>query len=221
MASITDFIISFGYVGIALVIFAESGLFAGFFLPGDSLLVTVGLLASQGIFSIFILVPLLAAAAILGDSAGYWSGRKYGKRLFQKEESLFFHKKNIERAQRFYEKHGGKAIVLARFVPVVRTFAPIVAGIADMNYRHFLVYNIVGGLLWAVGLTLLGYFLGSAIPDVDIYLLPIIAAVVVLSILPGAVHVLRDPGHRAEIKAIARKILKADKNKESAASAPV
>jgi membrane-associated protein len=206
--SFTDLIINFGYIGVALTIFAESGLFVGFFLPGDSLLVTVGLLASQGIFDIWLLVPLLAACAILGDSVGYWTGHKYGKRLFQKEESLFFHKKNLERAQRFFEKHGGKTIVLARFVPVVRTFAPIVAGIGSMKYASFLFYNIFGGLLWAAGLTLVGFFLGALVPNVDLYFLPIIVLIVVVSILPAAIHVLRDPEHRAEIREMFGKIRK-------------
>ncbi len=203
MSFLTDLVINFGYIGILAVIFAESGLFFGFFLPGDSLLITVGLLASQGIFDIAILVPALAIAAIAGDSVGYWTGHKWGKKLFRKESSVFFHKKNLIKAQKFYEKHGGKTIVLARFLPFIRTFAPIVAGIADMKYRSFLFYNIIGGLLWAVGITLLGYYLGSIIPDIELYLLPIIVVVVVASVLPAAIHMWRDPEHRKDFMEMA------------------
>jgi membrane-associated protein len=203
MAFLTDLIVSFGFFGVVAVIFAESGLFFGFFLPGDSLLVTVGLLASQGIFDITMLLPALAIAAILGDSVGYWTGHRFGKRLFAKKESVFFHKKNLDKAQKFYEKHGGKTIVLARFMPIIRTFAPIVAGIADMPYRSFLFYNIIGAMVWAVGMTLLGYFLGTVIPDVELYILPIIIIIIVASVLPAAIHAWRSPEHRKEFMEMA------------------
>ncbi|MBI3442422.1 MAG: VTT domain-containing protein [Candidatus Sungbacteria bacterium] len=177
-----------GIIGIFLVTFAESGLFIGFFLPGDSLLFTAGFLASQGFFSIGLLMPLCFFAAVLGDSVGYSFGRRVGKKMFTKEDSLLFRKNHLHRASEFYERHGGKTIILARFMPIVRTFAPIVAGTAQMRYASFLFYNIIGGLLWAVGLTGLGYFLGSAIPDVDRYLLPIIGAIIFVSITPPALH---------------------------------
>lgn len=189
---LSELIITAGYVGIFAVIFAESGLLIGFFLPGDSLLFTAGFLASQGYFSLPLLCVLCAVGAIAGDSVGYAFGRRVGRRLFMREDSRLFKKRHLERAEAFYEKHGAKTIVLARFMPVVRTFAPIVAGISLMNYRRFVTYNIVGGLLWGVGVTVAGYMLGSTIPDVDKYLLPIIVVIVVVSVLPSAIHLLRE-----------------------------
>lgn len=196
-----------GYVGVFAIIFAESGLFIGFFLPGDSLLFTAGFLASQQFFSLPLLLVGCFLAAVLGDSVGYAFGRRVGPRLFQREDSVLFHKKNIYKAQAFYEKHGAKTIVLARFIPVVRTFAPIVAGIGQMRYPHFLTYNLVGGLLWAVGVTMAGYFLGSSIPDVDKYLLPIVILIVLISASPAAYHVLKDAETRSSLIALARKPL--------------
>ncbi|MEP7167155.1 MAG: DedA family protein [Candidatus Woesebacteria bacterium] len=177
-----------GYVGLFGIVFAESGLFFGFFLPGDSLLFTAGLLASQGVFHLWVLVPLLVAAAVLGDNAGYWTGKKLGSWLMRQKDSFFFKKKYLTQAQRFYEKHGGKALILARFIPAVRTFAPIAAGIANMHYEKFFLNNIVGGTLWASGMVLGGYFLGRIIPNADKYLLPIIAIIVVVSIIPAILH---------------------------------
>lgn len=188
-----------GYIGLFAIVFAETGLLIGFFLPGDSLLFTAGFLASQGIFNIYILCFLMFIAAVVGDSVGYMIGHKYGKRLFKKEDSLLFHKDHLEKAKAFYEKHGGKTIIIARFMPVVRTFAPVVAGIGDMKYSTFLTYNVVGGLLWAVGLPALGYVLGSSIPDVDKYLLPIIAIIVLASVAPGAYHALKTKEQRADL----------------------
>lgn len=189
-----------GYFLLTAIIFAESGLFFGFFLPGDSLLFTAGFLASQGFFNIVLLVILMATAAITGDSVGYWFGKKVGKKLFQKEDSRFFKKKHLEAANRFYEKHGGKTIILARFMPAVRTFVPIVAGAAEMSYHKFITFNVVGGLLWGAGLTLAGFFLGKAIPNVDRYLLPIIAAIVIASVLPAAYHMLSDRETREHLR---------------------
>lgn len=183
---------SIGYLGIFGMTFAESGLFFGFFLPGDSLLFTAGLLASQKVFNIWILLPLITIAAIGGDSVGFWTGRKFGGWLVKQKESFFFQKKHLEMAKRFYDKHGGKTLILARFMPAIRTFAPIVAGMADMRYGSFLTYNILGGLLWSFGMTLLGYFLGSVIPDVDKYLLPIIGVIIVLSVIPAIIHYVKD-----------------------------
>lgn len=176
---------SAGYFGLFGIIFAETGLLFGFFLPGDSLLFTAGILASQGYLNIAITCLVLFVAAVLGDSAGYAIGNKFGKRLFHKKDSLFFHKDHLEKAQAFYNTHGGKTIILARFMPIIRTFAPTVAGIADMPYLKFLSFNVIGGLLWSVGLTLAGYFLGKLIPDVDKYLLPVIGLIVLVSIAPG------------------------------------
>ncbi len=183
-SGLNELIITAGYVGLFFIIFAESGLLIGFFLPGDSLLVTTGLLASRGLFRIEILLVLMAIAAVTGDSVGYWFGKRVGPTLFKKEDSLFFNKKHITKAQAFYEKHGGKTILLARFVPIVRTFAPIVAGVGRMEYKRFIVFNVFGGLFWTTSMLLLGFFLGNVIPDVDKYLLPIIGLVIFLSILP-------------------------------------
>lgn len=186
--NLIDLIKTGGYLGLLFITFAESGLFFGFFLPGDSLLFTAGFLASQGFLNIWILVPMLIFAAISGDSVGFWTGRKFGTWLLRQKDSFFFHRHHLFTAQKFYEKHGGKTLVLARFMPAVRTFAPIVAGMARMHYPTFLTYNVVGGVLWAAGMTLLGYFLGALIPNVDRYLLPIIGIIIILSVAPGALH---------------------------------
>jgi membrane-associated protein len=208
---------TFGYLGIIAIIFAESGLFFGFFLPGDSLLFTAGVVASgvllpeangQPLFNVWLLAGLCFLAAVSGDSVGYWFGKKIGPRIFTKEDSLLFHKNHILKAQAFYEKHGGKTIILARFLPVVRTFAPIVAGVGRMRYGTFLAYNLVGGFIWTVGLTFLGYFLGNAIPadQIDKYLLPLIALIILISILPTAYHILKEKENREQLAATFRKL---------------
>lgn len=196
-----------GYAGIFAIVFAESGLLIGFFLPGDSLLFTAGFLASQGVFDILPLALLCFVAAVVGDSVGYAFGNRIGRRIFTREDSLLFHRANLLRAEQFYLKHGGKAIVLARFLPVIRTFAPILAGVGAMSYTRFIAYNVFGGLVWAVGLTLAGYFLGSAIPDVDRYLLPIIVGIIVLSVLPTLFHVLRHKEDRERLVRTVRGIV--------------
>ncbi len=178
----------FGYPGVFLAIFAESGVFFGFFLPGASLLFTAGLLSSQGFFNPLILIPGVTIAAILGDSAGYWFGRKVGYKLFLRPDSRFFKHEHLQSAEVFYEKYGSRTILFARFVPVVRTFAPIVAGVAHMNYRVFLTYNILGALLWATGVTSLGYFLGAKVPGVEKYLSLIIIGIIVVSSIPLALE---------------------------------
>ena len=185
---------SLGYFGVWAIVFAESGLLVGFFLPGDSLLFTSGFLASQPVTAIDIRVMIFDCfvCAVLGDNVGYATGHRFGRRLFQKEDSWLFHKKYLVTAQKFYEKHGKKAIVLARFMPIVRTFAPIVAGIGSMHYRTFMSYNLIGGLIWTVGITLLGYYLGQVIPDVDKYLLPIVLFIIVISIAPSIIHLIQE-----------------------------
>lgn len=188
MVDLATLIQTVGYLGVFAIVFAESGLLIGLFLPGDSLLFTAGFLASQGFFDITILVVGCFLSAVAGDSVGYAFGRRVGRQLFRREDSFWFHKRHVLRAEEFYQRHGGKAIVLARFVPVVRTFAPVVAGIGLMEYWRFLMFNVLGGLFWAVGITLSGYFLGSIIPDVDRYLLPIVGAIIVVSVLPTVVH---------------------------------
>lgn len=185
-----------GYLGVFAIIFAESGLLIGFFLPGDSLLFTAGFLASQGFLDIWFLAIGCFIAAAAGDSVGYAFGYRIGPRIFQREESLFFNPKNLERAQRFYEMHGGKAIVLARFLPFIRTFAPILAGVGAMRYPTFLFYNIFGAAIWALGVPFAGYFLGRLVPGVDRYLVPIVIAVIILSALPSFYHVLKNGEHR-------------------------
>lgn len=173
-----------GLLGIFLIIFAESGLFFGFFLPGDSLLFTAGLLASQGYFDIGILILLTSVGAIAGDQVGYWFGKKVGPRIFTRDDSFYFKKKYIMDAENFYQKHGKKTIILARFFPVIRTFVPILAGVGNMHYRTFVTYNIAGGILWGLGIPLLGYFLGENIPNVDKYLIPILLFIIFASVLP-------------------------------------
>ncbi|MBI4919917.1 VTT domain-containing protein [Candidatus Azambacteria bacterium] len=189
---LATFIKAAGYLGILGIVFAESGLFLGFFLPGDSLVFTAGFLASQGYFNIAILCSICFAGAVLGDSFGYAFGKKTGPKLFKKEDSFLFKKSHLEKARIFYEAYGGKTIVLARFMPIVRTFAPILAGVGEMNYFVFLFYNIIGGALWAVGLSLVGYLLGNVIPNVDRYIIPIVVAIIIASILPPIIHILRD-----------------------------
>lgn len=184
-------IMAFGALGVVLIIFAETGLLFGFFLPGDSLLFTSGLLASQDLMPFLPLLIGVFLAATLGDSFGYWFGKKTGAALFDKEDSLIFKKRYLHETKVFYEKHGRKTIILARFMPVIRTFAPIMAGIANMNYGVFLKFNIIGSLIWSVGITLLGYFLGKTIPNADQYLTPIIIVIVLTSFIPGIVHMFR------------------------------
>jgi membrane-associated protein len=200
-----DFIKWAGVFGIALVIFAESGLLIGFFLPGDSLLFTAGFLVYSGFLDVNIhaLVIILFLAAVIGDSVGYSFGRKFGPSIFKRPDSLLFRQENIHKAQHFYEKHGGKTIIIARFIPIVRTFAPVVAGVGQMEYKRFLGFNLIGGLLWAAGVTYLGYFVGvqfeKAGIEIDTVLLPIIAGIIFISILPPAIHILKDKKQRDAI----------------------
>ena len=181
-----------GYIGVTAIIFTETGLLLGFFLPGDSLLVTAGLLGSQGYLNVYYLGALCTVAAIVGDSLGYAIGRASGPRIFTREDSLFFNKKHLYRAHQFYEKHGGKTIVLARFMPIVRTFAPVVAGAAEMRYRDFIFYNIVGGVVWIWSMLFVGYFLGRYVPGIDKHIEKVIIIVIFLSILPGIIGWIRE-----------------------------
>ncbi len=178
-----------GYVGLTIIIFAETGLLVGFFLPGDSLLVTAGLLCSQPDFglNVWLLGIILTIAAIVGDTVGYSIGRSTGPRIFTREESLLFNRKHLLRAQAFYEKHGGKTIIIARFMPIVRTFAPVVAGVGQMNYRSFLMYNVIGGVLWIWSMLLIGFVLGRTVPAVAQHIEKVILLVIFLSILPGII----------------------------------
>ncbi len=183
-----DLIRTFGTIGLIAIIFAESGLLIGFFLPGDSLLFTAGLLASQGKLNLAVILVGCFLAAFIGDQVGYAFGKKVGPSIFKRPDSRFFKHENVERAEEFFEHHGSKTIVLARFVPIVRTFAPIVAGVSSMRYRTFVMYNLVGAFAWSVGVILLGYWLGETVPNIDKYLLPIILGIIVLSLIPVAIE---------------------------------
>ena len=205
--NLTEIIQTIGYFGVFAIIFAESGLLIGFFLPGDSLLFTAGFLASAGFFNIHILVLGCFIAAITGDSIGYYIGHRWGRRLFSKDDSLFFHKNHLMRAEKFYEKHGGKTIILARFMPIIRAFAPVVAGIGKMHYPTFLSYNLLGGLLWAVVIPYLGYYLGKSIPDIDKYLIPMVGLIILASVSPGLYHALKTKEQRKKVWQILRSIL--------------
>ncbi len=186
-----------GYLILVAIVFTETGLLVGFFLPGDSLLITAGLVAASGGLNIWWLNVLLCAAAIVGDSVGYAIGARIGPRLFTRERSLLFNPRHVERTRRFYARHGAKTIVIARFVPIIRTFAPVVAGVAEMPYRRFLLYNIVGGVGWVVSMTWAGYLLGQAIPDVDRHIHLIVAVVVVLSVIPIVIEIARERRKRS------------------------
>jgi membrane-associated protein len=180
-----------GYTVLAAIIFAETGLLVGFFLPGDSLLVTAGLFAAKGDLNIAVLLVLLCAMAILGDTAGYWFGRTTGPKIFTREKSIFFAKDHLLRAKAFYEKYGNKTIVIARFVPIVRTFAPIVAGAAEMPYGRFFSYNIIGGIGWIASMLGGGYFLGRVIPGIESKIHYVIIIVILLSIMPAVVEIVK------------------------------
>jgi membrane-associated protein len=188
MFDIVSLIKAAGYLGIFGIIFSESGILLGLFLPGDSLLFTAGFLASQGYLNIIALVGIAWVAAVSGDSLGYYFGKKLGPKVFTREKSIFLKKDYIPRAERFYATYGPKTIILARFIPVIRTIAPIMAGVGSMHYSTFFFYNIIGGACWAVGLPLLGFFLGSTIPNVDRYLIPIVLVIIIVSALPTISH---------------------------------
>lgn len=200
--NIEEIIRTIGVLGIAAIVFAESGLLVGFFLPGDSLLFAVGFLASQGVVETNLvgLISLLFIAAVIGDSVGYSIGLRFGRRLFKRPDSLFFNHKNLERAENFYEKYGPITIILARFTPLVRTFAPTVAGIAKMKYSTFLTYNVIGGALWTSSITLLGYYGGAFLEsrgiNVEALVLPIILLAILITLASPVYHILKDPSSR-------------------------
>jgi membrane-associated protein len=196
MISIDKAILGGGLIAIGATVFAESGLLIGFFLPGDTLLFGAGILAAQGTLPLGWLMIIVMAAAILGDNVGYSIGRRTGKRLFKKKDSILFKHEHLERAEKFYEQHGGKTIIMARFIPVVRTFAPIVAGIGKMSRQRFLTFNIVGGVLWGGGVTLLGFFLGQRMPWIEHYITPLIMLVVILSVGLACFHILKEKDNR-------------------------
>jgi membrane-associated protein len=198
-------------IGVAAIVFAESGLLIGFFLPGDSLLFTTGFLISAGFLdiNIHLAVFIVFIAAIVGDSVGYTFGHKLGPKLFKKPDARLFKQEYISKAQAFYEKHGGKTIIIARFIPIVRTFAPIVAGASHMDYRRFLSFNVIGALLWAAGVTYAGYILGGVFEragiEIDTVLLPIIAVIILVSVLPPAIHILKEKKNRDALISASKK----------------
>lgn len=175
---------TFGTIGIFVIVFAESGLLVGFFLPGDSLLFTAGLLASQGSLNFPVVLAVCFVGAVTGDQVGYMFGSRVGPALFRRPDSRFFRQSHVEKARRYFETQGPKTVLLARFIPFVRTFAPILAGVGEMRYRTFVAFNVVGGLLWAVGVTSLGYTLGKSVPNIDRYLLPAVAVILAVSFVP-------------------------------------
>jgi membrane-associated protein len=192
----------FVYVGLFFIVFAETGLALGFFLPGDSLLVVAGLVAATGKLNVALLIGLLFVAAVVGDAVGYYTGARLGPRLFKKKKSLLFRPSHLQKAHSFYEKYGGKTIVIARFVPIVRTFAPIVAGAAEMPYRRFVLFNIAGGFLWVTTMVLGGYFLGSVLKskfgiDLDEHIEWVVIVVVGLSLIPPVVEYLKSRREKA------------------------
>jgi membrane-associated protein len=196
-----------GLLGLVVIVFAETGLMIGFFLPGDSLLVTAGLFAARGDLDIVTLVLAVSAAAIAGDATGYWIGKRTGQALYSRPNSFFFRRQHLIKTHEFYEKHGGKTIVIARFMPILRTFAPVVAGAADMTYRKFAVYNIAGGIGWVASMTLTGYFLGQAVPNIEEHIHIVVAVVIFLSLLPGIIAFLRA---KAQSRAAAAAATRAD-----------
>jgi membrane-associated protein len=175
-----------GFYGLIAIVFAETGLLAGFFLPGDSLLITAGLFAARGDLNIYVLIPALTLAAIVGDATGYWIGKRTGQALYSRPDSFFFRREHLQYTKEYYEKHGGKTIVIARFIPILRTFAPVVAGVGAMKYRNFATYNVVGAILWVAGMTLAGYLLGATLGDEIIgrWIHVIVGVVILLSLLP-------------------------------------
>ena len=194
--SLDDLILWGGYAVLTAIVFTETGLLVGVFLPGDSLLITAGLVAAAGHLSLPWLFFLLSAAAIVGDTVGYAIGYRAGPVIFTRPKSRLFNPRHVDRTREFYARHGAKTIVIARFVPIIRTFAPVVAGVGQMEYRRFLSYNVIGGLGWTVSLTSAGYLLGRAIPNIGSYVHVVVLVVIVLSVIPTAVEVLRERRRR-------------------------
>ncbi len=207
MISIDEAILGTGLIAIGATVFAESGLLIGFFLPGDTLLFGAGLLASQGTFNIWVLIAVVIAAAIVGDNVGYSIGRRAGPRMFKRKDGILFHQDQLQKAEAFYEKHGGKTIILARFVPIVRTFAPVVAGASKMPRERFMLFNVAGAILWGGGVTLAGYWLGQRMPWLEDYIDPVIIGIIVISIASALVHLLRDKNTRQALGLKIRSIL--------------
>jgi membrane-associated protein len=191
MFNVSEIVQTGGLILIALIIFAESGMFVGFFFPGDTLLLTAGIFAAQGKLSLATLIPVIALAAIVGDNAGYHIGKRYGRGLFRKPDGIVFRQQYVQRAEQFYERFGSKTMLMAHFVPVVRTFAPAVAGVARMNYKKFFIFDAIGDIAWAIVVTMIGYWFGTKIPNIDHYILLAVAAVVVITLGPTLYHLVK------------------------------
>ena len=191
LSNLPDLVQWAGLFGLAAIVFSETGLLVGVFLPGDSLLVTAGLLAARGYLNVYALAPVLTLAAIFGNSVGYFIGRATGPRVFRRENSLFFNKKHAIRAREFYEKYGHKTIVLAQFMPIIRTFSPVVAGVGGMRLRDFITFNVIGAFCWIWSMLGIGYFLGSYIPGIDKHIEIVVVIVIFISLLPGLISAYR------------------------------
>lgn len=199
MFDVEKLIQSGGLLLIGAMVFAESGLLIGFFLPGDTLLFTAGFFASQGNLNLPLLLIVIAVAAVVGDNVGYSLGRRTGHRVFRKKDGILFRQEHLVRAEKFYEDHGGKTIIIARFVPIVRTFAPVVAGAAKMDRKRFFIYNMIGAIVWGVGITMLGFWLGNTVPNIEKYIVPAVVLATVLTFGPALWHILKDPITRAKL----------------------
>ena len=195
--SLDDLVHWGGYVVLVVIVFTETGLLVGFFLPGDSLLITAGLVAATGYLNIWWLIGLLILAAVAGDSVGYAIGRRLGPRLFTRPKSLLFNPRHVERTRAFYARHGARTIVIARFVPIVRTFAPVVAGVGQMEYRQFVFYNVAGGVGWVTSMTWAGYFLGQVVPNISERIHIVVVIVIALSLIPIVVELVRERRRRS------------------------
>ena len=191
MFDLESLISTVSYIGIFGIIFAETGLLLGFFLPGDSLLIAAGLMAAKGDLSLPIIMLVVSSAAVIGNIVGYFIGQKVGPMIFQREKSRFFHPEHVEKTHTFFEKHGPKTIILARFIPIVRTFIATFAGVSKMSFKKFFVYSLIGGVLWGVGLPIAAFYLGKLIPDLDKYILLVIAVVIVISFIPIALELIK------------------------------
>ena len=196
--NVPELIARVGQYGLPLIIFAETGLLAGFFLPGDSLLITAGLFAARGDLDLTLLIVTLIPAAILGNATGYQIGKRAGKALYSRPDSLFFRREHLQMTHDYYERHGGKTIVIAQFAPILRTFAPVVAGVAGMSYRHFASYNVIGAIAWITSMTLGGYLLGNVIPGIDKRIDVVVMVVIAISLLPALIGWLRSRSNRSE-----------------------
>lgn len=200
MFDVTHLIQSGGLLILFLIIFAESGMMVGFFFPGDTLLFSAGILAAGGSIPLIETMLIIAAAAIIGDNTGYHIGRKLGPKLFKKDSVVFRHE-YIMQAEKFYEKYGTKTMLVAHFIPIVRSFAPVTAGAAKMDYKQFVIYDAIGDIAWAFGVTLLGYFIGSKIPGIEHYIEPILIGIIIVFLAPTLIHIFKDPRIRGAIKA--------------------